>query len=292
MSFLTGFEHFARENEPLAAYTWLRLGGSAQYFAEPTTIEELTALVKRSREEDLPVRLLGKGSNLLVNDQGVPGVVIQVAAPVFGNIEVSGNTIRAGGGALLGHVISTAVREGLGGLEQLAGIPGTIGGALHGNAGGSGGDVGQWTSEATVMTRSGELLTRTRDEMRFAYRQSSLNELVIVDVTFTLEPEDPAPLTRRLQKVWIVQRAGQPTLDERAACMFKNTQGMTTADLIESAGLRGTRVGQAALSDRDSNFVIVSEDATVDDVMRLFDLVKSKVADFHEIELDLAIDVW
>lgn len=292
MSFLSGFEHFARENEPLAAYTWLRLGGSAQYFAEPTTIEELTDLVKRSREEDLPVRLLGKGSNLLVNDQGVSGVVIQVAAPLFGKIEVRGNTIRAGGGALLGHVISTAVREGLGGLEQLAGIPGTIGGALHGNTGGSGGDVGQWTSEATVMTRSGELLTRTRDEMRFAYRQSSLNELVIVDVTFTLEPEDPVPLTRRLQKVWIVQRAGQPTLDDRAACMFKNTQGMTTADLIESAGLRGTRIGQAALSDRDSNFVIVSEDATVDDVLRLFDLVKTKVADFHEIELDLAIDVW
>ena len=292
MSFLTGFEHFVREKEPLAGYTWLRLGGPAQYFAEPTTIDELTSLVKRCREEDLPVRILGNGSNLLIHDQGVPGVVIQVAAPVFGTIEVRGNTIRAGGGARLGHVISTAVREGLGGLEQLAGIPGTIGGALHGNAGGSGGDVGQWTSEATVMTRSGELLTRTRDEMRFAYRQSSLNELVIIDVTFSLEPEDPKPLTRRLQKVWIVQRAAQQTLDERAACMFKNTQGMTTADLTESAGLRGTRVGQVALSDRDANFVIVSGDATVDDVMRLFDLVKSKVADFHEIELELAIDVW
>src|SRR5437868_13278138 len=126
-----GFEHIVRENEPLARYTWFGVGGPAQYFAEPTNVEELAALVKRCREHGLPVRVLGGGSNLLVRDEGVPGMVIALAAAAFGRIEVAGRKITAGGGAELGHVISTAVREGLAGVEMLVGIGGTLGGVLH-----------------------------------------------------------------------------------------------------------------------------------------------------------------
>jgi len=196
MGLIDGFEHIVRDNEPLAHYTWFRLGGEAEYFAEPTTVEELADVVKRFREADQPIRLIGGGSNLLIRDKGVKGLVIHLSAPAFGGISVKDNIVKAGSGAKLGHVISTAVREGLGGLETLVGIPGTIGGALHTNATAHSGDVGQWTRAARVMTRSGEILSRTRDELSFAYRESSLDELVILDAEFELEREDPAELTK------------------------------------------------------------------------------------------------
>src|SRR5262245_24808099 len=163
----SGFEHITRENEPLAPCTWLRLGGAAQYFAEPTTVEELTALVRRCHEAELPVRVLGGGSNLLVRDEGVRGLVLSLGAAVFGRIQVAGRKLTAGGGAKLGHVISTAVREGLAGLEMLVGIPGTVGGALHTNSGTHSGDIGQSTASATVMTRQGQIVTRQKSEWRF-----------------------------------------------------------------------------------------------------------------------------
>src|SRR5262245_49148008 len=173
MAIPSGFEHITREQEPLAPYTWFRLGGKAQYFAEPTSVEELAALVRRATADGLAIRILGGGSNLLVRDEGVSGLVIHLAAAAFGKITVEGRRITAGGGAKLGHVISTAVREGLAGLETLMGIPGTVGGALHTNAGTHSGDIGHFTASATVMTRTGEIVTRQRRELRFGYRDRS-----------------------------------------------------------------------------------------------------------------------
>ena len=135
MSWLDGFEHFVCADEPLAPRCWLRIGGPAEYFAQPTTYSELEQLVRRCRDHDLPLRLLGGGSNILVRDAGVKGVTIRLDAPEFGQISVEDDVVVAAGGADLFHVISVAVREGLAGLEQLVGIPGTLGGALHGNAG-------------------------------------------------------------------------------------------------------------------------------------------------------------
>ena len=180
MGALRGFEHIIREHEPLAPYTWLRLGGAAEYFAEPTSAEELKELVAQCREHGIPVRVLGDGSNLLVRDQGVPGLVIHLGAAAFSQIAIVDNVVTAGAGAKLGHVISTAVREGLSGLEPLVGIPGTVGGALRSNAGTESHDVGQWTESAEVMTRSGDLLVHGRDDLRFAYHFSSIDELVIL----------------------------------------------------------------------------------------------------------------
>ena len=236
-----GFEHIVRENEPLARYTWFGVGGPAQYFAEPTNVEELAALVKRCREHGLPVRVLGGGSNLLVRDEGVPGMVIALAAAAFGRIEVAGRKITAGGGAKLGHVISTAVREGLAGLEMLVGIPGTLGGALHSNAGTHAGDIGQCAANAQVMTRKGEIVTRQKNELRFGYRTSSLDELVILEATLELEPGDSRYLTKQMQQAWILKRAEQPIADQQTGQIFKNPGGMTAAnkgmgELLISAG--------------------------------------------------------
>ena len=209
-TFSSGFDEIVRSHEPLAPHTWMGIGGPAEYFAEPRSVEELQAVVRRASEEGLPIRVLGGGSNLLVRDDGVPGVTLRLSAPAFGNIQTEKRFVSAGGGARLGHVISSAVRSGLAGLEMLVGIPGTIGGALHGNSGSHGGDIGQWTCQADIMTRTGEILHRNREDLVFAYRQSSLDELVILNAEFQLEEEDPQELTKRMQKQWIVKKAGQP----------------------------------------------------------------------------------
>jgi len=292
MSLAKGFEHFVKRAEPLAPHTWFHLGGPAEFFAEPPSVEDLQALVRRARDEGTDIRLLGGGSNVLAREEGVSGLVVRLTAPVFGEIEVGKRTVTAGGGAKLGLAVSTSVREGLAGLETLVGIPGTIGGALHGNAGSRGGDIGQWTCQATVMNRAGEILTHRREELVFAYRESSLDELVILAAKFELDEEDPEELTKRMQKLWIIKKASQPLGHQSAGCIFKNPRGMSAGMLIEQAGLKNTRVGGAEVSDRHANFIVAHEGATSQDVLKLIDQVRERVMERLGIELETEIEIW
>jgi len=292
MSWLTGFEKIVRQAEPLAMHTWFQLGGPAEHFAEPRDPDELVALVRRCHEQQVPFRLLDRGSNVLVRDEGVSGVVAHLSAPAFRQIDVAGQRITAGGGARLGRVVTTAVHGGLAGLEALVGIPGSVGGALHGTAGAHGGDIGQWTVQATVVTDTGEVCQRHRDELVFAYRQSSLDELVILDAAFELEEEDPKELSKRLQKLWIVKKANQPMGHQSSGCVFKNPRGMIAGELIEDAGLKGTRIGGAAVSDRHANFIVAEHDCTAQDVMRLIDLIRDQVQERLGVELELELEIW
>ena len=292
MSLDKGFEHIVKRAEPLAPHTWFHLGGPAEYFADPNTIDELRALVRRAREENIVVRILGGGSNVLVRDEGVAGLVVRMAAPAFSEVALSGQILSAGGGAKLGQAISTSVREGLAGLEALVGIPGTIGGALHGNAGSRGGDIGQWTCQATVMTRAGEIIERSREELVFAYRESSLDELVILRAKFELEKDDPEELTKRMQKQWIVKKAAQPLGHQSAGCIFKNPRGMSAGMLIEQAGLKNTRLGQAEVSERHANFIVAHPGATSQDVLGLIEQVRDRVMERLGIDLETEIEIW
>jgi UDP-N-acetylmuramate dehydrogenase len=292
MSLLTGFETFVRQNEPLAMHTWFQLGGPAEYFAEPETVEQLVALVERCHEEDVTMRMLGQGSNILVRDEGVPGMVIRLSALAFCNIHIQGQSLTAGGGALLGRAVTTAVHRGLAGLETLIGIPGTVGGALHGNAGTRSGNIGQWTLEATVMAANGEVYQRSSDELVFDYRQSSIDDLVILDVRCPLEEDNPHELAQRMQKQWIVKKASQPMGHQSAGCVFKNPRGSSAGELIDDAGLKGTRIGGAVVSDRHANFIIAEPECTAQDVLRLIDLVRGQVRDRMGIELELELEVW
>jgi len=292
MGLETGFEKIVRRDEPLAMHTWFQLGGPADYFAEPEDVDQLVGLIERCHEEEVPVRMLGHGSNILLRDEGVPGVVLCLAAPVFAGIDVSGTKIAAGGGVPLGRVITTAVHAGLAGLEALIGIPGTLGGALHGNTGGRGGDVGQWTSEATVITRNGEVVRHGRDELEFGYRRSSLDELVILEGEFELEEDDPGELTRRMQKHWIVKKANQPMGHQCAGCVFRNPRGSSAGELIEEAGLKGTRIGGAVVSERHANFIVAEPECTSQDVLRLIDLIRGQVNDRLGFELQRELEVW
>jgi UDP-N-acetylmuramate dehydrogenase len=292
MGLLTGFEKIARQQEPLARHTWFHIGGSAEYFFVPNSVEELAEVVRRCHAESVPVRLLGGGSNLLVRDEGVRGAVIHLTTPAFTGIEVKEHTVSAGGGVKLGHVISAAVRQGLAGLETLVGIPGSVGGALHGNAGSRSGDIGQWTCQATVMNRAGEISVREREALLFAYRQSSLDELVILSAEFRLERDDPDELTKRMQTQWIVKKAAQPLSHQSAGCIFKNPRGMSAGMLIDQAGLKGARAGQAEVSDRHANFIVAASGASSRDVIDLIEMVKERVKDRMGIDLELEIEIW
>ncbi len=292
MSSLEDFKDITRTDEPLARYTWLRVGGPAQYFIEPRNRDELIAVVRCCHENEIPVHVLGGGANLLVQEAGVSGVVLHLASVEFSRIEIEGTKVRAGAAALLSALISQAVKAGLAGLEVLAGIPGTVGGALHGNAGGRSGDIGQSVHSATVLTASGEVCERTEDELSFGYRFSSINELVILEGVFQLQPDDPEEITRRMRKLWIMKKATQPLSFQSAGCIFKNPRGMSAGALIERAGLKGTRVGQAEISDRHANFIITHDGATPDDVLRLIELARSKVSDQFGVDLESEIQIW
>ncbi len=292
MAFWSGFEKIVRQAEPLAMHTWFQLGGPAEFFAEPDNPDQLIALVQRSQQEGIDVRLLGQGSNVLVRDEGIPGLVVKLSAAEFCKIEVAGRRIVAGGGAVLGRVVTTAVHRGLAGLETLIGIPGTLGGALHGNAGSHGGDVGQWASGATVVTTAGEVLHRGRDDLFFGYRESSLDDLVILEGSFQLEEDEPADLARRMQKQWIVKKAAQPMGHQCAGCIFKNPRGASAGELIEKAGLKGTRIGGAVVSDRHANFIVAEPESTSSDVLRLIELIRSQVRDRLGVDLELEIEIW
>ncbi len=281
-----------KEKVPLAERTWFKLGGAAQYFAEPKSVDELQAVVQRSRDEGLQVRLLGGGSNVLVRDEGVAGMVISLAGPEFGSILIQDSQVTVGGGAQLANVITATVGAGLAGLEPLVGIPGTVGGALHGNAGTQAGDIGQWTSGATVMTRGGEIVSRERNDLVFAYRQSSLDELVILDARFELEEENPDDITKRMQKQWIFKKANLPMTHENTGCIFRNPRGMSAGMLIDQAGLKGETVGGVEVSQRHANFFIAHPKATARDVLKLIDVVRSRVAEKMGVELETEIEIW
>ncbi len=292
MSFTAGLESFLTADAPLAGRTWLGVGGSASWLARPTTVEELSAIVVRCRDEGAPIRVLGAGSNVLVSDKGVLGVVLSLDAEVFQGVSIEGDKAHIGGGSSLATVINETVRAGLSGLDTLVGIPGVVGAALHQNAGGRGGDIGQWAHEVTVLTRTGETLTRKREELVFNYRQSSLDELVILDATFQLEPTDPAELTKRMQKAWIVCKANQPMTDQRTGQVFRNPRGMSAGMLIDQAGLKGLSVGAAEVSQKHANFFVAGEGATASDLLQLIEAVRERVDQRMGIELELALEIW
>jgi UDP-N-acetylmuramate dehydrogenase len=281
-----------REQEPLAERTWFKLGGAAQYFAEPRSVDELVAIIRRCRDEGLTARLLGGGSKVLVRDEGVAGMIISLAQPAFCGIRIDGRRATAGGGAKLASAITATVGAGLAGLEPLVGIPGTVGGALHGNSGTHGGDVGQWAVRATVVTRSGDIAQREHEDLVFAYRQSSLDELVILSAEFALEEEDPNELTKRMQKQWIVKKANLPLADENTGCIYKNPRGMSAGMLIDQSGLKGERVGSVEVSQRHANFFIAHPGATARDVLQLIDVVRNRVAERMGVELETEIEIW
>ena len=188
--------------------------------------------------------MLGGGSNLLVRDAGVEGVVIHLESPAFSDVQIEGTTVHAGAAVPLTALISQTSRAGLAGLEILTGVPGTVGGALRGNAGSRSGSIGQFVRSVTVLDAQGEIQVRARDDLAFAYRDSNLDEPVILSAEFELEREDPESVVRRMRRIWIVKKENQPYGHQSSGSIFKDpTPEVSARVVIEQAGLKGAKVG-------------------------------------------------
>lgn len=286
------FSEILQRDEPLAAYTWLRLGGPAEYMLTPSTEDQLLEVLRFCLAEQLPVRILGGGSNLLVSDDGVPGVVVRVVEPLLSQVTVDGTTLTAGTGALLSYAVSESVRAQLAGLETLVGIPGTVGGAVLGNSGGRHGDIGELVASATVLDREGHIVERSGDELSFSYRKSGLNDILVLSAKFSLTSDPSDELMRRMRQNWIMKRATQPLADQSAGCIFRNPRGLSAGALIEQCGLKGMSVGNARISDRHANFIVTEAGATCQDVDQLISRTQSAVSEKFGVDLELEICRW
>jgi UDP-N-acetylmuramate dehydrogenase len=279
-------------HEPLAHHTWLGIGGAAAWFCEPVDVEALSRVVRRCTERGIPLRVIGGGSNVLVPAAGYAGMVVRLSAPAFCGIDVQKPAIRVGAGAKLVHVVSAAVQAGLSGLETLVDVPGTVGGALVGNAGGHGGDIGERVADVTVMLGDGSTEVRERSRLAFESQWSNLDDCIIIGCRLDLDEEDPALLTKRMQKQWIVGRSMQPVGTRSVAMMFKDPVGTTAEQLLVQAGARDLRSGEASVYAQHANFMVAGPRCSSDDVQALVELARARVRERLGIELTPQIEVW
>ena len=287
------FRDIVKADEPLAPHLWFRLGGPAALLARPRTLDELVGLLRRCRDESIPFKVLGGGSNVLVRDEGVKALVLHLESPAFSDVTIRDGRIEAGAAVPLTALISQSTRAGLAGLEFLTGIPGTVGGALLGNAGDRQVSIGQLVDRVTVIDAAVEIKVRDRDDLRFADRESNLDELVILSAEFALERANPEVVVRRMRRIWIVKKENQPYGHQSSGCIFKNpTTDLSAGMLIEQAGLKGTRFGGAEVSDRHANFIVAQPGASTSDVLHLIDQIRQRVWQQFGYELELQIQIW
>lgn len=292
MAFPDELQHLIRSDEPLGDHTWLGIGGPARFFAEPTDSDQLIRLIQSAAKAGFSTRILGGGSNLLIRETGFDGLVLSTAAANLGTLSVDDSRFTAGGGARLPHAISHAAAHGLSGLEHLAGIPGTVGGAIRCNAGGGGGDIGQAVSQLVVIGYDGEVATLARDQVRFSHRATDLEALVVLSATFQLERVEPVIVTKRMQKRWIVASRARPVGQRKIAMPFVDPDGGTAAGLIDSVGLANASRGGARFDSAYPGFLVVDATATSDDCLRLIDQTRDAVASQLGIDLRVNLQIW
>ena len=276
-------------NEPLAPLTWFRVGGPAQVLFTPEDEADLAYLLSRL-PADMPVMPVGVGSNLIVRDGGVEGVVVRLRPRGFGEVTVAGTRITAGAVAPDKRVAEAAAAAGLGGLEFYYGIPGTIGGALTMNAGANGGETKDVLVEARAVTREGEVMTFTNAAMNFAYRKSDVGRRVIFTAAiFEGMPTDPAIIRERMEAVQHHRETVQPIREKTGGSTFKNPPGHSAWKLVDAAGCRGLRLGGAQVSEMHCNFLINTGTATAADIEALGEEVRRRVRETSGVELQWEI---
>ncbi len=292
MVFSQSIQHVVRADEPLNALTWARTGGTAKYFAEPTSEEEFAQIIQEASAAELAIRVCGDGSSVLVRDSGFDGVVIKLSAAALTDVRIDGEQLVAGAGAPLSHAISQAVGGGLAGIEYLAGIPGTIGGAVVCNAAVKNGDIGSRVVGVTTISPDGTLATKDRSELQFGFRRSNLDGHFLRSVTLKLEEIDRDELTRRMQAAWIMRRAAQPNSGTRCLHAFSEPDGRSLGEVLEAAQMKGHSEGEVKLSSEFPGFVVVDGAATSEQVIALIERVAKSVEARTGVRLQSQVRIW
>ena len=280
-----------RRDEPMAKHTTLRVGGPADVYVEPSSEDDLAAILKFCSEREISFFVLGRGSNLLVRDGGFRGVVICLAHPSFSRIEIDGPRIRCGAGAKQKNVAVEAKRNGLSGVEFLEGIPGSIGGALRMNAGAMGSATFDAVESVRVMDHAGEVRELVPSEMAVEYRScATLKNQVALGVVFRCTPAPQAEIERRMKAYSEKRWSSQPAAPS-AGCLFKNPATIPAGRLIDELGLKGASVGGARIAMEHGNFLVNDGGATAKDVLELIEFLRTKAKAERGIDLHVEVEI-
>ena len=273
-------------DEPMSRHTTFKIGGNADIFVKVKTEDELKTVLSLTKEFNLPLLLLGKGSNLLVSDKGIAGVVISLDG--LDSVTVDGDTVTCGAGASLRAVCLAAQKSSLSGLEFAYGIPGTVGGALYMNAGAYGGEMSQVVVSATALDRDGNIKLFTPEQMKLGYRVSAFKntDLIITSVTLKLKHGNADEIKAAMDDFFSRRRDKQPLEFPSAGSTFKRPEGYFAGALIEKNNLKGASVGGAQVSQKHAGFVINTGNATCEDVLSLIKKVKDTVKQADGVDLE------
>jgi UDP-N-acetylmuramate dehydrogenase len=276
------------QHAPLAPLVWFKAGGAAEWLFEPADVEDLSDFL-RALDPAMPVMALGLGSNLIVRDGGVPGVVVRLGKP-FAKVTADGTTLTCGGGASGILVSSTARDAGIAGVEFLRSIPGTVGGFVRMNGGAYGRETADVLVDCEVVLRSGERRTLGVDELGYTYRHSELPEgCVVVGATFRGEPGHSVAIQAEMDRIAASREASQPLRSKTGGSTFKNPDGDKAWRLVDAAGCRGLKRGGAQVSEKHTNFLINTGDATSADIEGLGEDVRARVKANSGVELEWEI---
>ncbi|MCP4452643.1 MAG: UDP-N-acetylmuramate dehydrogenase [Planctomycetes bacterium] len=292
MSIFSGLDETVEADYVLSRHTWYGLGGPADYFIRPQSTEQLSEVVTRCKDNGIKLYVIGFGSNLLISDQGVRGAVVKLESDFFNRTEFENDLVTAWAGADLKTLVLTSVEKGLAGLEMLTGIPGSVGGAVRMNTGGSFGDIGSVVESVLLMDGKGQVFEKSKPELSFDYRSSNITAKLVLNAKIRLTPGDPEQIMRTLQETWIYKKNHQPLNTRNCGCVFKNPRGQSAGTLIDRAGLKGLQVGGARVSDKHANFIVAQKDCTSVDVLRLIDAVRERVKEQSGVLLESEIEVW
>ncbi|HEX3628643.1 MAG TPA: UDP-N-acetylmuramate dehydrogenase [Verrucomicrobiae bacterium] len=280
-----------RRNEPLAKRTTLRVGGPADFYVEPANEADLAAVLKLCGRRATPFFILGRGSNLLIRDGGIRGVVICLGQAAFSEIEMKGASMRCGAGAKLKNVSVEARRNGLSGVEFLEGIPGSVGGALRMNAGAMGGQIFDAIETVRLMDFNGNVSETPREKMQVAYRGcATLRDHVALGAEFKCSVSSREEIEKRMKSFSEKRWDSQPAAPS-AGCIFKNPATIPAGKLMDELGLKGARVGGAVVSAEHGNFIINDGKATARDVLELIDILKAKAKAERGIDLHTEVEI-
>jgi len=273
----------ARE-EPMSRHTSLRIGGPADYFVRVRSEDDLTGAVRVAREAELPTFMLGGGTNLLVADEGIRGVVFENA---WSDIEVRGTVVDAASGTPLASVAAAAARNGILGLEWMATVPGTVGGAVHGNAGAFGSETASALVDARLLDLNGDTWTARVDELEYSYRTSALQgtPIICLRARFHGEPGDRPTAVKRIKEMANERIAKQPLAQPNTGSIFRNPPGDHAGRLIEAAGLKGARIGDAMVSEKHANFIVNTGLASASHVRALMRRCQAEVKSRFGVDL-------
>ncbi|MHC4870364.1 MAG: UDP-N-acetylmuramate dehydrogenase [Planctomycetota bacterium] len=294
MSLWQNYKGKIEENIDLAPLTTWRIGGTAAWFAEPADQEELGRLLSIAEKNNIRVYILGGGSNLLISDEALNGLVISLKSELFNyiDVDVEKSEIKAGAGASFAKIINEAGANGFSGMEYFAGIPGTIGGAVLMNAGRKGHAIGLRVKEVSCFDYSGRFSVFSRKSLLFGYRESNLQDQVITSVRMEVRKDIPELIESRFKKNLDKKKETQPLDKFSAGCVFKNPPRMSAGELIDRAGCKGWKEGDAVVSPVHANFIINEGNATFADTMTLIEKVQKRVNSSFAIMLELEVKIW